>query len=54
MVKKRMWLFALAAAILLAMLVGFFTLSGGKAGVYRGAKLVLYQDAFLRMPERAA
>jgi hypothetical protein len=26
-VKKRMWLFALAAAILLAMLVGFFTLS---------------------------
>ncbi len=54
MVKKRVWLFALAIAVLLAILAGFITLSGGKEGVYKGAKLVLYQDAFLRMPDRAA
>lgn len=56
MTKKRIWLFVLAFAVLLAALIGFITLSGQKEGVYKGAKLVLcpVQDAFLRMPEGVA
>lgn len=56
MTKKRIWLFALAFAVLLAALIGFITLSGQKEGAYKGAKLVLcpVQDAFLHMPEGVA
>lgn len=57
MVKKRIWLFVLAAAVLLAaVLVGLsILLSKEGEGVYKGAKLVLQvQDAFLRMPGKVA